>query len=62
MRFIEDHDAKRFLRQRPSLAIIVAIVDIGKTMALMRNSPLDSPAGFAMAISINNMQYADYYS
>jgi hypothetical protein len=28
----------------------------------LRNSPLDSPAGFAMAASINNMQYADYYA
>jgi hypothetical protein len=27
----------------------------------LRNSPFDSPAGFAMAAS-NNMQYADYYS
>jgi hypothetical protein len=26
----------------------------------LRNSPFDSSAGFAMAVSINNMQYTDY--
>jgi len=28
----------------------------------LRTSPCDSPAGFALAASINNTQYADYYS